>query len=86
MTFANLETGGSQVAGPERRKRLTDDEIRRLRASYIYAHRLHGWTTREIANYYSLSPQHINREIRAIPPTAKKIIARKYRSGEISLA
>ena len=86
MSFVGVEYGGPKVEAPQRRTRLADREIRRLRSAQMYAQRLKGWTTAEIATYFHLSTRMVNMEIAGIPDKARTRIEGMYRRGEISVA
>lgn len=86
MSFVAGNYEGSKVEAPQRRSRMTDREIRRLSSAQMYAQKLKGWSSAEIAVYFRLTPRMVNMELAAIPPKAKANIEALYRRGEISVA
>jgi hypothetical protein len=66
-----------------RRVPMTDDQIRRVHDRQMYAMKLSGSTTREIAKFFSFRPRSVNACIRAIPPAEKRRIAEDFR-GQVA--
>lgn len=67
-----------------RRKRLTDDAVRRVRSRQMYVMRLQGQTTAEIAVFFSFSRQFVNAEIRSIPEPEKRRIQGGFHRGQVA--
>lgn len=72
-----MQTEAGGYTEVSKRVRLTDDEIRRTRAIQFYRMRLEGLSARQIAVYFSFTPQYVNRELRAIPDSQKDRIRRR---------
>lgn len=67
-----------------RRQRLTDDAVRRVRSCQMLVMRLQGQSVAEIAVFFSLTRQHVHREINAIPEPEKRRIAGRYHRGQVA--
>lgn len=76
---------GERVMLPEKRPRWDDPDLIRIRSSRMFADKLRGMRTREIAVIYKLSPRHVNREIRAIPEPVKRHIKGAFQRGKLGL-
>jgi hypothetical protein len=64
-----------------RRVPLTGAQVRRVRDRQMYAMKLRGSTTREIAAFFSFSRQYVNRCLRSIPEAERRRVERLAACG-----
>lgn len=75
---------GGEAVEVERRRRLTDDEVRRVRCRQMYVMSLQGQSSAEIAVFFNLSRKHIWSEIKSIPEPEKRRIEGRYHRGQVA--
>jgi transposase len=85
MSIVGGTLDGEKRPVAEKRRRLTDEELRQLRATQMQVYRLKGLTVREIAACFNLTRQHAYRILNAIPPRLKARIRREYELGKFDL-
>jgi hypothetical protein len=62
-----MRRADGEAVAVARRVRLTAAEVRRVRDRQMWVMKLRGSSTREIATYFSFSPQYVNACLREIP-------------------
>jgi hypothetical protein len=80
MSVVRGHYGGAKAV-MERRDPLPESELIEIRSGRMYADRLDGRPTAEIAKIFNLPPQVVNRQIKAIPESAKAFIRRNRIRG-----